>query len=554
VSSQTLPEPLDLAEGTMVGEYRITGVLGRGGMGTVYAGIHPVIEKRVAIKVLTEYSGRSDIIDRFVQEARAANRIGHANIVDIFSFGQLGDGRHYFVMEYVAGRPLTALLRERAPLRFDEALPILRGIAEGLTAAHDKGIVHRDLKPDNVFLVERPGSPALVKILDFGIAKLVTPEGGSRTRTRTGTSLGTPLYMSPEQCRGDSSVDQRSDIYSFGVICFLAFTGRVPFDAESHVDVIYMHVHAPPPPPSVLSGMPLPLEVVILKALAKKPEDRYERLDQMMEALAAMPPEVHAWEPVRAAPVDAAGATKITRVSRPGEPHRSATYLPPRSQIEPAGLRLGWVLGVTAGLLAVGVAIGVVMLVARRAAAPHPPAASAAPAGTGRFVIVSNPAGAEVWVNGTRHPEPTPTEIGGLPRGQRVSIELRKSGYRPWSDRRALALDVDKEVIDAQLTAEGPPPGSVEVHTNVKQATFMLDGRKVGDRQGELAVSAVPAGEHALRVESRGYLPIDRMITVSPEKLSSLELKLERERPGHPAPRPDPAQKDETIDPFRGLK
>jgi len=147
-----------------VGEYRVTGVLGRGGMGTVYSGIHPVIEKKVAIKVLTEYSGRSDAIDRFIQEARAANRIGHPNIVDIFSFGQLPDGRHYFVMEFVPGIPLTQFLREKAPFPFDEAFPILRGIAEGLDAAHDKGIVHRDLKPDNVFVIRRPASSCSISV------------------------------------------------------------------------------------------------------------------------------------------------------------------------------------------------------------------------------------------------------------------------------------------------------------------------------------------------------------------------------------------------------
>src|SRR5207237_993282 len=130
----------------------VTGLIGRGGMGTVYAGIHPVIEKRVAIKVLTAYSGRPDAIDRFIQEARAANRIGHSNIVDIFAFGQLPDGRHYFVMELIAGRTLTAFLRQQAPLAVERALPILRGIADGLEAAHEKGIVHRDLKPDNIFV------------------------------------------------------------------------------------------------------------------------------------------------------------------------------------------------------------------------------------------------------------------------------------------------------------------------------------------------------------------------------------------------------------------
>jgi serine/threonine protein kinase len=525
----------------MVGEYRITGILGRGGMGTVYSGIHPVIEKKVAIKVLTEYSGRSDAIDRFIQEARAANRIGHPNIVDIFSFGQLPDGRHYFVMEFVPGNPLTQFLREKAPLVFDEALPILRGIAEGLDAAHDKGIVHRDLKPDNVFVIERPGQALAVKILDFGIAKLITPEEASRSKTRTGTSMGTPLYMSPEQCRGDKEVDHRSDIYSFGVIAYMASTGRVPFDADSHVDVIYMHVHAPPPPPSVVSGVPLPLESIILRALAKRPDDRYQRLSHMLTDLQSLPDEVHSWQP------SGRSDHNITPEASTRVNAQTPSYIrAPSSSLSSPRRSSRMLLAGIVGTLAVAAFAGWFVLKAR-----HKPdiAEQVQASPTGRFVLVSDPSGAEVYINGQKHPETTPTDVTGVTRGQRTMIELRKPGYKPWSDRLSLALDEEKRVVNATLVLEAPPPGTLEVKTNVKQATFFLDGNKVGDKQSDLALKDIASGVHILRVEAKGYAPTDRTVQIVSNKVNPVEIKLEHTGKGGSS-KPGGGSKDDTINPF----
>jgi serine/threonine protein kinase len=526
----------------MVGEYRVTGVLGRGGMGTVYSGIHPVIEKKVAIKVLTEYSGRSDAIDRFIQEARAANRIGHPNIVDIFSFGQLPDGRHYFVMEFVPGIPLTQFLREKAPLTFDEAFPILRGIAEGLDAAHDKGIVHRDLKPDNVFVTERPGQAPGVKLLDFGIAKLITPEDGSRTKTRTGTSMGTPLYMSPEQCRGDKEVDHRSDIYSYGVITYMTFTGRVPFDADSHVDIIYMHVHAPPPPPSVITGVPLALESIILRAMAKRPDDRYQRLGHMLTDFLALPDEVHQWQP-SGRPDHNISPEASTRVNA-----HTPSYIRAPSSAFPkrAGKSRAWLAGIVAALAVAAFASWFVL----RARHKTDTVENGPTPTTGRFVLVSDPSGAEVYINGQKQAEQTPMEVASLPRGQRTMIELRKPGYKPWSERRALALDEEKQVVTATLTLEAPPPGTLEVKTNVKQATFILDGKKVGEKQAELALKDVASGVHILRVEAKGYVPTDRTVQIQPNNVNPFEIKLERTGHGGTG-KPNGGSKDDTIDPFR---
>ena len=241
-----------LVDGDIVGEYVIRDQIGKGGFGTVYRATHPVIGKQVAIKVLARrYSADQEIVDRFVDEARAVNQIRHRNIIDIFSFGQLADGRHYYVMEYLDGTPLDRYLKEHGVLRLEEALPILRAIARALDAAHAKGIAHRDLKPENVVLSFDDEGQIFPKLLDFGIAKLTTPDEERAHRTGTGVPLGTPLYMSPEQCRG-RDVDHRTDLYSFGVLTFRLLTGDYPFHGEM-IEILHKQMHEDPPRPSSIN-------------------------------------------------------------------------------------------------------------------------------------------------------------------------------------------------------------------------------------------------------------------------------------------------------------
>src|SRR5262252_1294511 len=199
-----------------VGEYRVLRKIGEGGMGAVYAAVHPVIGKRVAIKVLAPHiASNPELVRRFVDEARAVNKIGHPNIVDIFSFGWLPDRRHYFAMEFLDGQSLAERIK-RGSFQPDEARRLLRHICQALEAAHRQGIVHRDLKPDNIWVVEPQHSDSYAKLLDFGIAKLVG-DNDTGTRTQTGVLMGTPAYMSPEQCKG-AGVDHRTDIYALGMI------------------------------------------------------------------------------------------------------------------------------------------------------------------------------------------------------------------------------------------------------------------------------------------------------------------------------------------------
>jgi serine/threonine-protein kinase len=277
----------DLVPGVQVGEYIVEGKIGEGGFGSVYRAVHPLIGKAAAIKVLNrQYSSNPQMVSRFIAEARAVNQIRNRNIIDIFSFGQLEDGRQYYVMELLDGVTFDGYLRQKGRLAPEDAMPILRGIARALGAAHAAGIAHRDLKPENVFLVMEDDGNVFPKLLDFGIAKLMG-ESGLGHKTRTGAPMGTPHYMSPEQCRG-RNVDQRTDIYSFGILVFETLTGRLPFDGEDVVDLLLKQTTAPAPRPSeVCPDLPAALDAPVLHMLEKDPANRPDSLTAALDALAA---------------------------------------------------------------------------------------------------------------------------------------------------------------------------------------------------------------------------------------------------------------------------
>jgi serine/threonine protein kinase len=284
---------------TLDGRYHVENKIGEGGMGVVFAARHAVIERPLAIKVLKREAMRDTAtIRRFVQEAQAASRIGHPNIVDVTDFGTTPDGMTYSVMEFVPGITLGAAIRAAAPFGPARALRITAQIARALAAAHDKGIVHRDLKPENVFLLDRDGRPDFVKIVDFGIAKVAPPRGKTNEPrlTRAGSVFGTPEYMAPEQAAGRSDTDGRVDIYALGVILYEMICGRVPHRGDSMVRTLAMQMLDPIEPPSKVRPdlqIAPDLEAVVLRALAKKREQRYQTMGELLAALdAILPPAV----------------------------------------------------------------------------------------------------------------------------------------------------------------------------------------------------------------------------------------------------------------------
>ena len=276
---------------TLDGRYYVERKIGEGGMGVVFAAKHAVIERPLAIKVLKrEVMRDTATIKRFVQEAKAASRIGHPNIVDVTDFGTTPDGMTYSVMEYVDGSTLSKAIKEYSPFPPERAIRIATQIARALGAAHDKGIVHRDLKPENVFLIDRDERPDFVKIVDFGIAKVQPLEGAASgpRLTRAGSVFGTPEYMAPEQAAGRSDTDGRVDIYALGTILYEMIVGRTPHKGDSMIRTIAMQMLDPIVPPSKVQpdlGVLPALEDVIMKALAKKREERYQTMGDLIVAL-----------------------------------------------------------------------------------------------------------------------------------------------------------------------------------------------------------------------------------------------------------------------------
>jgi serine/threonine-protein kinase len=277
-------EPPGLLGRTIDRRYRVDSLLGEGGMGLVYRVTHTGLNKSLAIKVLRrENTGDPEVLARFRREAESASAIGHKHIVDINDFGTLPDGSTYFVMECLEGMDLIEAMDVARRMPEDRALHIAVQICRALGAAHDAGIVHRDLKPENVFLTKREDTTDFVKILDFGIAKVA--HGPSRL-TKQGEVLGTPHYMSPEQCEGEG-VDERTDIYALGVLLYEMLTGHVPHDADTVMGILTKHMYEDPIPPKVrMPQVSAELEQVILKCLDKKPERRYQTMRELEADLA----------------------------------------------------------------------------------------------------------------------------------------------------------------------------------------------------------------------------------------------------------------------------
>jgi len=282
--------PIDPLLGHIFDEkYRLDARLGGGGMGTVYRATHLLIDRPVAIKVLSQrFIGDETAQQRFRREARAAGRMQHPNAVNVTDFGATADGYLYIVMELLEGHTLRDVLLREAPLDLARTVSIMLQTSAAVAAAHDMGLIHRDLKPANIFIVQRPNTPAVVKVLDFGVAKFAVEEQADedyQTLTQVGALIGTPRYMSPEQCSGKGTVTPASDVYSLGIILYEMLSGAPPFNAETPLAIAFRHVTEPPPPLS--ASVPQRLRDIVERALTKEPTKRFANAEELRDELLA---------------------------------------------------------------------------------------------------------------------------------------------------------------------------------------------------------------------------------------------------------------------------
>ncbi|MBI5500543.1 MAG: protein kinase [Deltaproteobacteria bacterium] len=342
---------------TIEGKYEIVRRIGEGGMGSVYEARHLLLDKKLAVKVLLpEVAGDPEVVQRFHNEARIAASLGHENVIEITDMGVLPSGSPFIVMEFLQGESLAHRLEENNRLSTSETVRILAPVLDALAVVHEAGVVHRDLKPDNVFLARRSGAEGartVVKLLDFGISKLRCAETGNFHLTRTGTVLGTPYYMSPEQASGCKDLDQRADLYAVGVMLYEMLVGRRPFEGDTYNALLAAILTRDPPRPRELCpDIPEALEAIILRAMARDAAQRFPTASEFLHALAPFGPPglVPRSSPSRLAPL----------------PSRSAVGTPAARSVDREGdarpRRGGLLWIVTGGLVAAAAAVALLVL------------------------------------------------------------------------------------------------------------------------------------------------------------------------------------------------
>lgn len=497
-----------------LGSYRILSEIGRGGMAVVYKAIQPSLDRHVALKALPRsYSSDPEFSARFKQEALAAASLTHPNIVTIYDAGE-ADGVPFIVMELVDGPALTALLSS-GPLRPAQVRDIAGQVASALSYAHARGIVHRDIKPGNI-LVDAWGR---AKLTDFGIACVTA---GSRL-TRTGVSVGTPEYMAPEQVTG-AGVDARSDIYAFGVVMYEMLTGRLPFSGDNPLSVAFAQVNqAPLPPRSIDPSIPGWLEAVVLKCMAKRPEERFQDMDQLRQALTA--------QQLGSVQRETTFVPKRGRLAGAAQPEPPGSRTAPRQRqlpgLEPqpqpapppgrrsAGL---WTLLLILALLAATSYMGVKLV-----RFPGGPVVEPGP-GKGLAVFVSQPPGASVVIDG----EPrgvTPLQLE-LAVGK-YNLVFRLAGFT--EVRRTLEVDDRSRAVQVDVTLVVAQWGVLEIASVPPGAEVWVDGQLKGTTPCTLR--DVAAGERQVTLRLLGYRSATTVVRLAAGETLPLNLSLAAAHP-----------------------
>lgn len=526
---------------TIEGRYRLDARLGQGGMATVYRATRLLIGDVVAVKLLhAEQLRDAQGLERFRREAQAAARIKHSNAVTIHDFGVTADGLAYLVMELVEGTSLRALLKERGPLVPSTAIEIIGQVCSALDEAHAQNVVHRDLKPDNI-IVRTSANGVHVKVLDFGIARL-RDAGDAGNLTQTGSVMGTPHYMSPEQCLGEE-LDGRSDIYSIGVLLYEMLAGIVPFNSPTSMAVVVQHVNTTPASIRVLNvSIPASVEAVVMRALAKRREGRPQTAralaDELSAAATGLQPasfsasNTPALNPTVQMPTPWSGATGIPQAGVPAA-------APPKKP----GHALAWnTMTIAAAAITAVSTLGgagwwlfagskdeitqppaVTVATAAEAAPSVATPAEAHTAGTGTLRIHA-PADTSVQIDGSpvgRVPDSGLLTLSGIPAGRRL-LSATRNGFRP--DQRAVLMAQGQEQdLTIRLT---PLPGALIATANVSGVAFQVAG---GRRyEGEIRHTELPPGTYRITASKAGYQSASADAIVRPGETARLELVLEK--------------------------
>jgi tRNA A-37 threonylcarbamoyl transferase component Bud32 len=446
----------------LAGRYRILEALGGGGMGNVFIAENIAIRRRVALKLLhADLLSQPEFRKRFQQEADAIAAIDHPNVVRLFDL-VVGDPT-FLVMEFVPGQTLAAVLKSEKRIDPVRAMRIAQRLCLGLEAAHRAAVVHRDVKPANIILAPDAEVGENPKLVDFGVAKLNVAKPAEDQLTRTGQIVGTPYYMSPEQIAKSNLVDPRSDLYSLGCVLYHLVAGQPPFAAEDEYEIFSQHVQKMPAPPSKVCGdVPPALDAIILRALAKRPDDRFASAQEMARAL------------LRASPAPAIGSVP------------SVAEVPPPARRSPLHLALMAVAAVA--LLGIGFFVG------------HRPAPTA-PVGGGALFVDSDPRGAEVLLDGKLLGQKTPALATALPAGSH-RIAIRHAGY----DDLELVLELGAAERRAIAPVLLPKSRTLEVETIPSGAHVYVDDHLLPG-QTPMSVSVAEGDFHGLRFERSGYKP-----------------------------------------------
>jgi len=509
------------------GRYRVIRLIARGSMSRIYQAEQVSIHRTVALKIIGhEFARDGQAVARFRQEAALLANISHPNIVTVHDIGTTAAGEPYIVMEHVDGPSLAEVIRDGGRLPLERTLSLLLQISRALATVHRQGVIHRDMKPGNVLLARRGQAVEIAKLVDFGLAKVIQDRSEGQFLTRTGTILGTPEYMSPEQVRG-GQIDHRADIYSLGCMAYEMLTGSPPFVGEE-MSTLYRHLHEKPMPMAEAcpeAKIPAEIDQLLARAMEKDPADRfdgaqafYNGLLAACDALAIPRSRLHLFETLLddgASGESTGGAGASQRMPAAATPAPA----PRRRRIELL-LAVAVLMG---GALLAGIALGQRHRGESPRAAAVVEGAASAPAVAPQLLLVdSTPAGATVDIDGTPVAETTPTAVRGLSVGEHT-VRLHLAGYATIERSVTLAAG-ERGSIDVRLP---PPRRELVVKTVPSDALVFLDDKLISS----FTPTAVQVGLedfHELRIEKDGFEPLVRRITPDdrdPELTLTLELE-----------------------------